>query len=145
MRLVVQRVSSASVVVEDQRISAISNGLLVLVGIHKDDTFKAAEYLARKLLRLRIFQDQDDKMNLSLQDVDGELLLVSQFTLYGDTTKGNRPSFIDAMRPEQAAPFFDAFVQLMHKIYSKVQTGQFGAHMKVHLINDGPVTILIER
>jgi D-tyrosyl-tRNA(Tyr) deacylase len=144
MRLVVQRVRQASVTVGGERISEIGYGLLVLVGVSHGDTPFDAAYLAGKTARLRIFEDDAGKMNRSVQDVGGSVLAVSQFTLYGECSKGNRPSFIEAACPEQGEALFDAYVRELERLGLPVQTGQFGADMKVELLNDGPVTILLE-
>ena len=144
MRAVVQRVTSANVVVDNTVIACIQKGLCVLVGFTATDTQKDLEYICSKILGLRIFDDENSFMNLSLSDVDGELLLVPQFTLYGDARKGRRPSFSDAMKPDLASHFFDSFVALCKSHYPKVLQGQFQAYMKVTIINDGPVTILLD-
>lgn len=144
MRLVVQRVRQASVTVDGERISEIGCGLLVLVGVSHGDTLFDAAYLAGKTARLRIFKDDEGKMNRSVQDLHGRVLAVSQFTLYGDCNKGNRPSFIEAARPEQGEALFNAYVQELGALGLPVQTGLFGGDMKVELLNDGPVTILLE-
>jgi D-aminoacyl-tRNA deacylase len=144
MRAVVQRVSEASVVVNGQVVGAIGRGLLVLLGVTHDDGEAEAAALARKIAGLRIFEDAAGKFNLGLTDVDGAVLLVSQFTLYGDTRKGRRPSFTDAARPEQAGPLCDRFVELLAAEGLVVETGVFGAHMAVQLVNDGPVTLWLD-
>ncbi len=144
MRLVVQRVKQASVTVDGRRISSIGPGLLVLVGVSHSDTPFDARYLARKTAQLRIFEDEAGKMNRSVQDAGGEVLSVSQFTLYGDCNKGNRPSFIEAARPEQGESLFKAYVKALEELGLPPHTGEFGADMKVELLNDGPVTILLE-
>jgi len=144
MRALVQRVVSASVTVDNKLISEIGSGLLVFLGIKADDTQSDRDYLIKKILNLRIFSDQEDKMNKSIVDISGEMLLVSQFTLYGDCAKGNRPSFAKAMKPEQAKQCYDDFVQTLKQQYHAVKEGVFAAHMQVALVNDGPVTILIE-
>lgn len=144
MRLVIQRVSQASVTVEGERISAIGPGLLVLVGVSHDDTLFDAHHLARKTVKLRIFEDADGKMNRSVADEKGEILAVSQFTLYGDCTKGNRPSYIEAARPELGEKLCDAYVEALGELGFPAQTGRFGADMKVELLNDGPVTLMLE-
>ena len=145
MRIVIQRVSEASVKIEGEIISAIQNGFLVLLGIETEDTSADADYLIQKLINLRVFSDQDGKMNLSLIDVKGDLLIVSQFTLHAATKKGNRPSYIKAARPEQAIPLYEYFLSKTKSQFSgKVLSGEFGADMKVALVNDGPVTILID-
>jgi D-aminoacyl-tRNA deacylase len=145
VRVLVQRVSQASVVVADRTTGAIEKGLLVLVGFTHDDDRSKVVWMVDKVCGLRIFPDDEQKMNRSVIDVDGGLLVVSQFTLYGDAAKGKRPSFIDAARPEQAIPLYDGFVDLLRQRTPLVQTGEFGAHMMVSLVNDGPVTLWIER
>ena len=145
MKLVVQRVKNANVDVDNKTVGKIGNGFLVLLGIKTSDTIQDADYLVRKLINLRVFTDENDKMNLALKDVNGELLIISQFTLYGDCKKsGNRPSFTDAARPEIAIPLYEYFVNECKKQIPIVETGIFGADMKVSLLNDGPVTIIIE-
>ncbi len=144
MRTVVQRVSSASVTVDGNVIGKINKGFLVLLGIKSTDTKQDVDYMVKKVINLRIFRDKNDKMNLSLKDVNGELLIVSQFTLYGDASGGNRPSFIDAAKPDIAIPLYEYFVSECRKKINLVQTGEFGADMKVELLNDGPVTIIME-
>ncbi len=145
MRVVIQRVSEAAVKIDGTIVGEISKGLLVLLGIAQEDTQQDALYLIQKLINLRIFSDADGKMNLSVQDCGGELLVVSQFTLYADTKKGNRPSYIRAARPEHAISLYEFFLQELQKQFQgPIQTGQFGADMKVSLINDGPVTIIID-
>jgi D-tyrosyl-tRNA(Tyr) deacylase len=145
MRVVIQRVSEAAVKIDGNIVGEISKGLLVLLGIAQEDNEQDALYLIQKLINLRIFSDADGKMNLSVQDCGGELLVVSQFTLYADTKKGNRPSYIRAARPEHAIPLYEFFLQELQKQFQgPIQTGQFGADMKVSLINDGPVTIIID-
>ena len=144
MRLVIQRVQEASVCVEGKLLSRIGPGLLVLVGIAQGDTVFDARHLAGKTARLRIFQDEDGKMNRSVEDIGGSVLAVSQFTLYGDCRKGNRPSFIEAAAPEEGLRLFDEYVRQLEALQIPVQAGQFGAHMEVQLLNDGPVTLLIE-
>ena len=144
MKLVIQRVSKAKVEVDNKTVGSIGKGFLVLVGITHTDTEKEADYLANKLCKMRIFEDENGKMNLSLKDVGGELLIVSQFTLYADCAKGNRPSFIEAARPEQATPLYEYFCKKCEEQGIKVEKGVFGAHMEVSLLNDGPVTIVLE-
>ena len=144
MRAVVQKVSSSKVTVDEEVIGQINHGLLVLLGVTHDDTSKDVDYMVDKVTNLRIFEDEDEKMNLSLKDVGGEILAVSQFTLYGDARRGRRPSFSDAARPEVANPLYEAFVEKIKKQGINVGTGKFGAHMMVNLTNDGPVTILLE-
>lgn len=144
MRAVVQKVSSSKVTVDEEVVGQINQGLMVLLGVTHDDTSKDVDYMVDKVTNLRIFEDEDGKMNLSLKDVDGEVLAVSQFTLYGDARRGRRPSFSDAARPEVANPLYEEFVEKVKKQGINVGTGQFGAHMMVDLTNDGPVTILLE-
>jgi D-tyrosyl-tRNA(Tyr) deacylase len=144
VRLVIQRVSSAAVAVAGERIAGIGAGLLVLAGVGRDDNEEAARKLAGKVAALRIFGDDEGKMNRSLTDVGGGALVVSQFTLYGDSKKGYRPSFIQAARPELAVPVLEAFVAGLRSAGVEVAEGRFGAHMEVSLVNDGPVTILLE-
>lgn len=144
MRALVQRVSSASVVVGDSSVAAIGHGLLVFVGVHHDDDETTALSIADKVANLRVFTDADDKMNLSLLDVAGEALVVSQFTLYADTRRGRRPSFVDAARPEVAEPLVRSLIARLEALGVPVSSGVFGAHMEVSLTNDGPVTILLE-
>ena len=144
MRAVVQRVSRAKVSVGDEVTGEIGSGLLVLLGISVRDTEKDAFYLVDKVLNLRVFEDGEEKMNLSLLDIKGELLVVSQFTLYGDVTRGRRPSFIDAAPPERANHLYEVFVAESGKQIKNVQTGRFQAMMDVELVNDGPVTILLD-
>ena len=145
MRAVVQRVSSSKVTVDGEVTGEINKGLLVLLGVTHEDTSKDVDYIIDKVLNLRIFEDENEKMNLSLKDVGGELLVVSQFTLYGDCSQGNRPSFIEAARPEEANPLYEYFCNQCELNNIEVQKGIFGADMKVELINDGPVTIIIEK
>jgi D-tyrosyl-tRNA(Tyr) deacylase len=145
MRIVVQRISEASVKINGEFVGSIAQGLMVLLGIETIDSQTDADYLIQKLINLRIFNDNEGKMNLSIQDIDGELLVVSQFTLHASTKKGNRPSYIRAARPEQAIPLYQYFIeQARIQLNSNVQTGEFGADMKVSLVNDGPVTIIID-
>ncbi|GIW36695.1 MAG: D-aminoacyl-tRNA deacylase [Meiothermus sp.] len=144
MRAVVQRVSQAQVVVEGKVVGQIGQGLLVLLGVGRGDTLDDATYLARKISGLRVFADADGKMNLSLADVGGEVLAVSQFTLFGDTRKGNRPSFIEAAAPDEGRQLYERFCDLMTQQGLHVETGVFQAHMEVHLINDGPVTLWLD-
>lgn len=145
MKLVVQRVKKAEVKVDGNIIGKIDKGFLVLIGIKVGDTKEQADYLVKKLCNLRVFSDENDKMNLSIKDVKGKLLIVSQFTLYGDCSQGNRPSFIEAARPEEANPLYEYFCNQCKLNNIEVQKGIFGADMKVELINDGPVTIIIEK
>ena len=145
MRVVVQRVSEASVTINQNKVAEIEKGLLILLGITDDDTIEDIEYLVRKTANLRIFNDENQVMNLSLKDISAEVIVVSQFTLYANTKKGNRPSYIKASKPEIAIPLYEKFVaKLEEEICKKVQTGEFGADMKVRLLNDGPVTIIID-
>lgn len=144
MRAVVQKVSSSKVTVDEEVIGQINQGLMVLLGVTHDDTSKDVDYMVDKVTNLRIFEDTEGKMNLSLKDVEGEVLAVSQFTLYGDARRGRRPSFSDAARPEVANPLYEEFVEKVKNQGINVGTGKFGAHMMVDLINDGPVTILLE-
>lgn len=144
MRAVVQRVSSSKVTVDGEVTGEINKGLLVLLGVTHEDTSKDVDYIIDKVLNLRIFEDENEKMNLSLKDVGGELLVVSQFTLYGDCRKGRRPSFSSAARPEVATKLYEEFIEKARKEGRVTKTGQFGAHMMVDLTNDGPVTILLE-
>ncbi len=145
MRIVIQKVSKASVTVEEQLISSIGKGLLVLLGIENADTEEDIDWLVKKMLNLRIFNDESGIMNLSVQDIGGEVIIVSQFTLHANTKKGNRPSYIRASKPEFAIPMYKKFIQKTEEILGKkVVTGIFGAMMDVELINDGPVTIIID-
>lgn len=145
MRAVIQRVSEASVKVDDQLISVIKLGLLVLLGVEEDDSEEDVKWLSKKLVSLRIFSDENQNMNLSLEDVKGDILLVSQFTLHAKTKKGNRPSFIKAARPEKAEDLYLKTKNELESLLNKpLQTGEFGAMMKVSLVNDGPVTIFID-
>lgn len=145
MRVVIQRVAEASVTIENKIVASIEKGLLLLVGIEDADTQEDIDWLTAKIAKIRIFGDENDIMNLSVQDVDGGIIVVSQFTLHAGTKKGNRPSYIKASKPEIAIPLYENFVQkLESEMGKKVQTGEFGADMKVRLLNDGPVTILID-
>lgn len=144
MRVVVQRVKHASVTIEGRIKGEIEQGFVLLVGIHEADTLREAEYLAKKIAQLRVFEDETGKMNRSLADVSGAILSISQFTLYAQTKKGNRPSFVKAARPEVANPLYEAFNQELRVHGIPVETGEFGADMDVALINDGPVTILYD-
>ncbi|MEQ8524232.1 D-aminoacyl-tRNA deacylase [Gracilimonas sp.] len=146
MKAVIQRVKSSSVMVDNEITGAIDQGLLVLLGIHEDDTNEQLEWICNKISKLRIFEDEDGKMNLSVQDVGGGILVVSQFTLYANSEKGTRPSFIEAARPEKAEPMYEDMIKWF-KTHTKlnIQTGEFGAMMNVKLENDGPVTIILEK
>jgi D-tyrosyl-tRNA(Tyr) deacylase len=145
MRALIQRVSQASVTVDQQTISSIGNGLLILLGIGHDDWEEQTRFLAEKVANLRIFEDEQGKTNLSVLDVKGETIVVSQFTLYANTQKGRRPSFIEAAMPDVAEPLVERFVELLRGHGVPTQTGEFGAHMKVEIHNDGPVTIWLEK
>ena len=145
MRAVVQRVSRASVSVDGRVVGAIGRGVVVLVGVTHDDTGDQAEWLARKIAGLRIFEDAEGKINAGLLDVDGQALVISQFTLYADARKGRRPGFTDAAPPKVAEPLVDRFTEVLRDHRIHVETGVFGAHMLVEIHNDGPVTILLER
>ena len=145
MKILIQRVSHASIEVEDTLHAQIKSGLLIFLGIEKDDDSSDVDYLVGKSAALRIFNDPDGKMNLSIQDVCGEALIVSQFTLHASTKKGNRPSYVKAARPEHAIPLYEYFIQKMNlELPEKVKSGVFGADMKIQLLNDGPVTIMID-
>ena len=146
MKLLVQRVSRASVEVNEKNIGKIDKGFLVFLGITHTDNEEVADYLVNKLINLRVFQDENDKMNLSLKDIEGQLLIISQFTLYADTKKsGNRPSFTDAAKPEYANKLYEYFKSKCKEKGIYTQAGEFGADMKVELLNDGPVTIMLEK
>lgn len=145
MRALIQRVSQASVTIDGTCVSSIKHGFLVLLGVKNGDTTAEADFIADKILNLRVFEDDEGKMNRSLQDVNGELLVVSQFTLYGDARKGRRPSFTEAAPPEISEPLYEYIVKQLKQVCPNVQTGQFGADMKVALVNDGPVTIMLEK
>ncbi|MCI9246399.1 MAG: D-tyrosyl-tRNA(Tyr) deacylase [Clostridia bacterium] len=146
MKLVVQRVKNANVVVENQTIGEIGQGFMVLLGVTPTDTKEIADSLVQKLIHLRVFEDENEKMNLSIQDIDGELLIVSQFTLYANCNHGNRPSFTEAAKPDLANELYEYFVEQCKKEnIKKVETGEFGADMQVSLQNDGPVTIILEK
>ena len=145
MRIVIQRVSEAKVKIDGNTVGEIKKGLLVFLGIEHVDAEMDADYLIQKLIHLRIFGDDEGKMNLSVSDISGDLLIVSQFTLFADTKKGNRPSFIRSARPEQAIPLYDYFLSQLKKSFSgKIEKGVFGGNMQVELINDGPVTIIMD-
>jgi len=145
MKVVIQRVSTANVVIEGEKVADIENGLLVLLGIETEDNANEIEWLCKKIVQMRIFSDAEGKMNNSVIDINGEIIVVSQFTLHASTKKGNRPSYIKAARPEQAIPLYEQFVSTLSIFLGKkVQTGEFGADMKVSLLNDGPVTIVVD-
>ena len=144
MRAVIQRVSQAAVSINEREVGRIDHGLLILLGVHDTDTQKDVDYLIKKIAQMRIFEDEQGKMNLSIEDVKGALLSISQFTLFADTKKGNRPSFIAAALPETAIPLYEAFNEGLRQRGITVETGEFGADMAVSLVNDGPVTIIID-
>lgn len=146
MRAVIQRVTNANVVVNGTEIGAINSGLMVLMGVQDEDTFEDMEWLCTKIANQRIFSDEEGKMNKSLLDIGGEILLISQFTLFAQTKKGNRPSFIKAARPDKAIPMYNESIEFMKSLVGKdkVASGEFGADMKVSLVNDGPVTIVMD-
>lgn len=144
MKVVIQRSKAASVEVKGETVGRIDHGLMLLVGINQEDGPEEIQYVANKVANLRIFEDEQGKMNLSLLDVGGSVLSVSQFTLYGDTRKGRRPSFVEAAKPEQAEELYEQFNEELRKKGVTVETGQFGAMMDVHLTNDGPVTLIVE-
>ena len=145
MKLVIQRVSKASVEVSNKVVGKIDKGFMVLIGIKKGDTTKEADYLVKKLCNMRIFEDENGKMNLSVKDVKGKLLIISQFTLYANCQSGNRPSFTDAQKPDEANELYEYFCKKCQEENIEVEKGIFGAHMDVSLVNDGPVTIVIEK
>lgn len=145
MKLVVQRVSNASVEVNNKIIGKIEKGFLVLLGVGPEDNKNIADFLVEKLCNLRVFEDENEKMNLSIKDIDGELLIISQFTLYADCKKGNRPSFTGAAEPKKANELYEYFIEKCKDKVRKVEHGEFGANMKVKLLNDGPVTIILEK
>ena len=144
MRALIQRVKRASVTIDSQITGKINEGLLIFLGVGEDDTEKQVQYLVEKCTGLRIFTDEQDKMNLSVKDINGEILVVSQFTLFGDCKKGKRPSFVRAARPETAIPLYESFIAHCKNTGLNVQTGQFGADMQIELLNDGPVTIWLD-
>lgn len=145
MRVVIQRVSEASVTILNEKVAEINKGLLILLGIEEQDSQEDIDWLCKKTINLRIFADENDTMNLSVKDISGEIILVSQFTLHASTKKGNRPSYIKAAKPDFAIPMYEKFIERLEESFGKkVQTGQFGADMKVGLVNDGPVTIIID-
>lgn len=145
MRLLVQRVLNSNVKVDGKIIGEINKGYMVLLGVTHDDDTEKADYLVKKLINLRVFEDENGKMNLNINQIGGELLIISQFTLYGNTKDGNRPSFTEAAKPEKAEELYNYFVEQCRKEGIKTETGIFGADMKVSLINDGPVTVMLER
>lgn len=144
MKAVIQRVRQASVSINDETVGAIKQGFMILLGVHQEDSLEDVDYLVRKIHLLRVFEDEAGKMNKSIQEISGEILSISQFTLYAETKKGNRPSFIEAARPEKAIPLYEAFNEQLKAKGLLVETGEFGADMQVSLINDGPVTIVID-
>ena len=144
MRAVIQKVSDANVSVDNEKISEIKNGLLVLLAVKEDDDLEDLAYIKKKIEKLRIFEDPDGKLNLSIKDVGGEILVVSQFTLYGDVRKGNRPSFIESAKPDKAKEYYEILIKELEEDGFKVQTGKFQTHMMVNLTNDGPVTIIVD-
>jgi len=144
MRAVVQRVKEGSVEIKEKEIGKIEQGLVVLLGVGQNDTAKDAEYIAEKIINLRIFEDKEGKMNLSLKNINGQILVISQFTLYGDCKKGRRPSFISAALPDKAVKLYEYFVRCIKNYNLKVETGQFQAMMLVKIFNDGPVTIFLD-
>ena len=143
MICLVQRVISSEVTISEKKISKINKGILILLGIHKNDTNSDLDYIVKKTTNLRIFEDQKKNMNLSIQDINGEILIVSQFTLCAETKKGRRPSFINAAKPKEAKKLYDKAIEKFRKMNLKVETGQFGENMNVNLVNQGPVTIII--
>lgn len=145
MKVVIQRVKSSSVSVADEIVGEINQGLLILLGITHDDTKDQCDWLANKIINMRIFSDSEDKLNLSVKDIAGSILLISQFTLYAEAEKGNRPSFTSAARPETAKPLYEYFIDKLKANDIPVESGIFGADMQVKLINDGPITIILER
>ena len=144
MRAVIQRVSQAKVVVDDNTVGQIGKGFMILLGVHEQDTQTDVDYLVGKISKLRVFEDDQQKMNRSIIDVGGEILSISQFTLFADTKKGNRPSFVQAAKPDTAIPLYEAFNEGLRQAGIPVETGIFGADVKCHLVNDGPVTIIID-
>lgn len=144
MRAVIQRVKSASVAIDEKIVGEINQGFMILLGIHEEDTKEDVDYLVRKIAMMRVFEDEAGKLNLSIDAISGSILSISQFTLYADTKKGNRPSFVKAARPEQAIPLYEAFNDGLRQKGLEVDTGEFGADMQVSLINDGPVTIIMD-
>lgn len=144
MRAVIQRVSQAKVVVDENTVGQINRGFMILLGVHEQDTQTDVDYLVGKISKLRVFEDDQQKMNRSIIDVGGEILSISQFTLFADTKKGNRPSFVQAAKPDTAIPLYEAFNEGLRQVGIPVETGIFGADMKCHLVNDGPVTIIID-
>lgn len=144
MRAVIQKVSQAKVIVDNKTVGQINQGFMILLGVHEEDTQADVDYLVGKISKLRVFEDDQQKMNRSIMDVGGEILSISQFTLFADTKKGNRPSFVQAAKPDTAIPLYEAFNEGLRQVGIPVETGIFGADMKCHLVNDGPVTIIID-
>lgn len=144
MRIVIQRVSKASVAVDEEVVGQIGRGFMVLVGVEEADSQEDVDYLVRKTANMRIFEDEEGKMNISLKDIGGQILSISQFTLHANTKKGNRPSFVDAARPDHSLPLYEAYNEGLRQEGLTVETGEFGADMQISLINDGPVTIIID-
>jgi D-tyrosyl-tRNA(Tyr) deacylase len=144
MIAVIQRVSHASCEIEERQETKIKKGILILLGIEHRDNQEDVEWLSKKVVNMRIFSDEEGKMNLSCKDIGGEAMVISQFTLHASTKKGNRPSFIEAAKPDQAIPLYESFIQVLKKELKTVETGEFGAHMNISLCNDGPVTIIID-
>lgn len=144
MRAVIQRVSQAKVIVDENTVGQINRGFMILLGVHEQDTQADVDYLVGKISKLRVFEDEQQKMNRSIIDVGGEILSISQFTLFADTKKGNRPSFVQAAKPDTAIPLYEAFNEGLRQAGIPIETGIFGADMKCHLVNDGPVTIIID-
>ena len=145
MRILLQRVSEAAVTIANQKVASVQKGYLILVGIETEDTEEDIQWLCKKIVQLRVFSDEEGKMNLDIKDVDGDIIVVSQFTLHAKTKKGNRPSYIKAARPETAIPLYEKFkITLSETLGKRVQSGEFGADMKVGLVNDGPVTIWMD-
>lgn len=145
MRLLIQRVNSASVIIDNQTHAEIGKGMLIFLGIHKDDSLEHVKWLTQKCISLRIFEDQNQKMNLSIEQINGEILIISQFTLYGNCTQGRRPEFTQSAAHFEAKKLYHDFIEEIKKLYPKVKTGIFAADMKVGLINDGPVTLILEK
>ena len=144
MKAVIQRVSNAHVEIEGRRVGQIGKGFMILLGVHAEDALEDVDYLVKKISKLRVFEDAEGKMNLDIQAAQGSVLSISQFTLYADTKKGNRPSFVQAARPEKAVPLYEAFNQKLREAGLVVETGEFGGDMDVSLVNDGPVTVIID-
>lgn len=144
MKIVIQRVEKANVLINNEKTVNINKGLMILAGFTYNDTIDDIDYIIKKIINLRIFEDNNEKLNLSVQDINGEILIVSQFTLYSNTKNGNRPSFKDSLPYSDANDLYDKFIRCLRESYNNIKTGEFGANMKVSLINDGPVTIIID-